>query len=171
MLSPLHHAAVVSLQKLGSLIERINLLLLLFLLGTKDFGEHFTLVLLLDTLSPLLLELLQLVLHVSFIGFEVFPLLGLITHVSVIRLESVAIGLVSIFIGSEQGLLSSRVLCLDLEKLSIQFLNQLVQLSHASLMRLLVLVLSLLPFVAKIVDLSVLLRVKLCLLVFELVNL
>ena len=101
VLSPLHHAAVVSLQELGSLVERVYLLLLLLFLRTKDFGEHFTLVLFLDSFGPLLLELLQLVLHVFFICLKIFTFLGFVTHVCVIRLEGVTISLVCILIGGE----------------------------------------------------------------------
>ena len=161
----------MSLKELGSTLQRVNLLLLLFFLLAKDLSEHIALFLLLSTLGILLLKLIKLMLLLLLVGDGLFTLLSFVAHLSVIRLKRLTVGLVSILVRHQKCFLGSLVLGLLCRQLCPKVVNASLKLSHARLMSLLVLVFALLALVRQVVDLSVLLRVELSLLVLELVDL
>ena len=171
MLSPLHHATVVSLKELGCTLQRVDFLLLLLFLLAKDLSEHIALFLFLSTLGVLLLKLIKLMLLLLLVSDGLFTLLGFVAHLSVVRLKRLTVGLVSILVRYQKCFLSSLILGLLRRQLCPKVVNASLKLGHACLVSLLVLVFALLAFVRQVIDLSVLLRIELSLLVLELVNL
>ena len=99
----------MGLKELGSLIQRLGLLPLLVLLLLDDRVEALTSAFLFDTLSPLLLNLGQLLLLVLEIGLSFVTLLVLLAHLLIIGLERAGVLLVGVLVTLEKVLLRGSI--------------------------------------------------------------
>jgi len=89
------------LQELSSLVERVGFLPLLVLFLLNDLVEVLTSALLFDALSPLLLDLLEVLLLVFEVGLSLIALLVFLTHLCIVGLKSARVLLVGVLVARQ----------------------------------------------------------------------
>jgi len=132
-----NHAAIVSLEELGRLVNRVELFALLGLLLIHDRLERLALSLLLDALSPLVANLTQLVLGVLAVILSFVLLLRLLAHFRVVRVQRFSILLVRTIVLGQEGSLGQTVLRLNPGEIVVEPHDLLFQLFHLSVVALL----------------------------------
>jgi len=135
--STCEHTAVMGLQELSCLVKSVHVLLLLLLFASDDLGQVLSPTLLLDTLSPLLPNLGQLLLVVVQVSLLLIAFFVFLAHFSVIGLQGLSVLLVCAVVGRQELLFFGRVLSLHLEQFSVEIFDGSLEIDHCLFMVLL----------------------------------
>ena len=114
-----HHALVVRLEELGSLVERLFPLALLSLLLVHDLLENLPLPRLILAFLPNLTNILQLILLFLAINKRLLLVLVFLTHIVVVLVERLSVEFVSTIVLLEELLFGVAVHVLDHFQLSL----------------------------------------------------